>query len=346
MTFAQALQKIAGRQSLSREEARQSIQELMEGKVPPGQIAGFLMALRVKGETVDELTGAAEAMRAAAIRVHCDARPIVDTCGTGGDGQCSFNLSTAAAFIAAGSGLTVAKHGNRSVSSRAGSADVLEALGLPVESNTKIAEKCLREIGLAFLFAPSFHPAMRHAMPVRRELGVRTIFNLLGPLTNPANPHVQLIGVYDPAWLKPVAEVLVQLGIREGAVVHGQSHDEMVLSGPTQVAEIRNGSVTLTEWRPEDFGIKTRPGQELKGGSADENAKILLAILQGEPGPYREAACLNAAAVIAAASRFTNGAQALSLPEAYEAATAAIDRKQALGKLDALRKHLRRAGAR
>lgn len=339
MTFAQAIQKTAARQSLSQEEARGAFGQLMEGNASAVQIAALLVALRVKGETVDELAGAAEAMRAAATAVHCEASPIADTCGTGGDGQGSFNISTAAAFIAAGAGLTVAKHGNRSVSSRSGSADVLEALGLPVETKAQTVERCLKEIGLAFLFAPSFHPAMRHAMPVRRELAIRTIFNLLGPLTNPAGPQVQLIGVYDPVWLKPVAEVLLRLGAKESVVVHGRGHDEIVLSGPTQVAEIRNGVIHAEEWRPEDFGVQTRSGEDLKGGTPGENAKILLSILQAEPGPYRDAACMNAAAVLAAASRFRGG-PVLSLRDAYQTACGAIDSKQALGKLEALRKRL------
>lgn len=341
ITLAQAIQRVAARESLSREETREVAGRFMSGEASPAQIAALLMALRVRGETVDEITGAAEAMRDAALHVRCGKRPVVDTCGTGGDGKGSFNISTAAAFIAAGAGLTVAKHGNRSVSSRSGSADLLEALGFPVESDVETAETCLREIGLAFLFAPSFHPAMKHAMPVRKELGIRTVFNLLGPLTNPAGPEVQLIGVYDPALVRPMAEVLVRLGVEEGLVVHGRGHDEIVLSGPTQVAEIRQGVVHADEWWPEDFGIKTEPDEDLEGGTPQDNAKILMSILHGEPGPYRRAACMNAAALMAAASRYDHGTSSLSLRNAYEAALAAIDRKAALGKLEDLRKLLK-----
>src|SRR5258706_14001246 len=203
-------------------------------------------------------------MREAAVRVQTDKKPLVDTCGTGGDGKSTFNVSTAAAFVVAGAGFAVAKHGNRSVSSLCGFADVLEAFGIPMEPDPKRAEECLKTIGFAFLFAPAFHPAMQHAMPVRKELGTRTIFNLLGPLSNPARPTAQLVGVFDPYWLKPVAEVLHKLGCESAFVVHGQGEDEVTLSGPTDVAELHQADVRIATWRPEDFGYKVQPREEPK----------------------------------------------------------------------------------
>jgi anthranilate phosphoribosyltransferase len=263
---------------------------------------------------------------------------VVDTCGTGGDGQSSFNISTAAAFVVAGAGFVVAKHGNRSISSRCGSADVLEELGIPVESDAATVERCLSGVGIAFLFAPAFHPAMKHAMPVRKELGVRTVFNLLGPLSNPVRPNVQLVGVYDPAWLKPVAQVLVHLGCRNGFVVHGKGHDEIVLSGPTQVAEIRDGRVHLQTWTPKDFGLTRRSGALGAGGSRAQNAAALMRILQGEHSPLRDVVCMNAAAAILAATRQTRGAgRGLGLKDAFAIAQNSIDEGKALAKLKGLR---------
>ena len=346
MTFADAIVRLVSREPLMRMEMREAITQLMSGQATPVQMAAFLVALRVKGETVDELAGAAEAMRSAAIQVRATAPLIVDTCGTGGDGQGTFNISTAAAFIVAGAGLVVAKHGNRSISSRCGSADLLERLGLPVESTPDIAETLLNEVGLAFLFAPSYHPAMKTVGPVRKELGIRTIFNLLGPLTNPAHPHVQLIGVYDAAWVKPVAQVLVALGNQDGVVVHSQKHDEIVLSGPTQVAQVKAGEVHIDEWWPEDFGVKQNPDQALDGGTPEENAGILMKVLSGESGPYRDAACMNAAALIRSAwGSAQGGKRALTLKEAFAIACDSIDSKAAIGKLEALKAAVPRRAA-
>ncbi len=341
MTFTAALKKLLDRQPLTRSETRDVMGQLMRGELTPAQIASFLTALRLKGETVDEITGAAEAMREAAIPVRCAAEVLVDTCGTGGDGQGSFNISTAAAFVVAGAGFTVAKHGNRSISSRCGSADVLEALGIPVEIDARTAERCLKDVGIAFLFAPAYHPAMKHAMPVRKELGVRTIFNLLGPLTNPAKPSVQLIGVYDPAWVEPVARVLTQLGCREGLVVHGAGHDEVVLSGPTQMAEVKAGHVHEGTLRPEDFGLVAQ-AIDVPGGSAPENAQLLLELLEGKKaGPARDIVCMNAAAVLQAAFRARKSApQIMTLKEAYQFAQESMAGKKALDKFKQLKEAL------
>jgi anthranilate phosphoribosyltransferase len=336
--FSDALQKLVRRESLTREEARIAMAELMGGTVPPVQIAAFLVALRVKGETVSELTGAAEAMREAAVALEHEVPVLTDTCGTGGDGQGTVNISTAAAFVVAGAGFPVAKHGNRSVSSRSGSADVLEALGIRVEQTATEVRQCLKSCDIAFLFAPAFHPAMRFAGPVRKDLGLRTVFNLLGPLTNPARPAVQLVGVYDPAWVEPVAEVLMQLGCRAGAVVHGQGHDEIILSGPTEVAELADGRVRRGMWHPEDFGLATQTDASLAGGTAVENAARLEAVLCGQAGPYRDAVAMNAAAVIRAASALDSKApRRLSLKEACQLAVQSIDSGKARAALLALR---------
>ena len=344
MIFADAIRMLVDKKSLTRKEAGEVMEQIMQGQATPVQIAAFLTALRMKGETVDEIAGSAEAMRAAAIPVHHDLKLVVDTCGTGGDGQGSFNISTAAAFVVAGAGFHVAKHGNRSVSSRSGSADLLEAVGIPIETTAAVAAACLKDIGLAFLYAPAFHPATKAATPVRRELGIRTIFNVLGPLTNPARPDVQLIGVYEESWVRTIAEVLVAMGCEEGLVVHGDGHDEIVLSGTTLVAEITGGQVCMRTWKPADFGLAPHKAASLSGGTADENAKILMQILEGQPGVFREAVCVNAAALIRAATRLGQK-KTMTLKEAYQAATESIDRKQALGKLETLKDALKSAKA-
>ena len=341
MSLSPLLHKLMDRRPLTRAETHDAFSALMRGEVSPVHMAAFLTALRVKGESVDEITGAAEAMREAAIPVKTDRKPLVDTCGTGGDGKSTFNVSTTAAFVVAGAGYAVAKHGNRSVSSQCGSADVLEALGIPMESDPKRAEECLRKIGLAFLFAPAFHPAMKHAMPVRKELGVRTIFNLLGPLSNPARPTVQLMGVYDPVWLKPVAEVLKKLGCEEAYVVHGQGEDEIILTGPTDVAELHQGNVKTETWRPEDFGYKVQAREEPKGHTAADYSKALLEVLHGRQGFHRNVVCMNAAAAIRAAARTkAGGSKTIGLKEAAVVAQKSIDSKAALEKFTELKEAL------
>ncbi len=341
MSILPLLQKLMDRHPLTRKEAHEAFSAIMRGEVSPVLLAGLLAALRVKGENVEELTGAAEALRDAAIPVRSEKRPLVDTCGTGGDGKSILNVSTAAAFVVAGAGYAVAKHGNRSVSSPCGSADVLEALGFPIELDAARAEACLRKVGIAFLFAPAFHPAMKNAMPVRKELGTRTIFNLIGPLSNPARPSAQTVGVFDPYWLRPMAEVLQKLGVESAFVVHGQGEDEVSLSGQTEVAELYQGRVRMEAWRPEDFGYKVQPRQEPKGRTPPEYGRTLLEILNGRLGFHRNVVCMNAAAAIRAAARTkAGGSKNMSLKEAAGAAQKSIDTKAALQKFEALKEEL------
>jgi anthranilate phosphoribosyltransferase len=341
MSLLPLLHKVMDRRALTRAEAHDAFVAMMHGDVSPVHMAAFLAALRVKGESVEEITGAAEAMREAAIAVQTNQKPLVDTCGTGGDGLGTFNVSTAAAFVVAGAGYTVAKHGNRSVSSHCGSADVLEAIGIPMESDPRRAEECLNKIGLAFLFAPAFHPSMKNAMPVRKELGTRTIFNLMGPLSNPARPNVQLMGVYDPVWLKPVAEVLKKLGCEEAVVVHGQGEDEIILTGSTEVAELHQGQIHTESWRPEDFGFKTQSKTDPAGRTPEECAKILMEVLHGRLGFHRNVVCVNAAAAIRAAARTkAGGSKTISLKDAVIHAQKSIDSKAALKKYEELKSAL------
>ncbi len=284
-------------------EARAIFQGIMDGQVPPIRLAALLVALRMRGETVVEITEFARVMRERATPVRCAAEVILDTCGTGGDNAGTFNISTLAAFVAAAAGVVVAKHGNRAVSSRCGSADLLQELGISVDVTVKIVERSLREIGIGFLFAPRLHGAMRHAAPVRRELGIRTVFNLLGPLTNPAGARHQLVGVYDPGRLEAVAEVLRELGSERAMVVHGEGLDELTLHGRTRVAELHRGRVSLREIVPEDAGLKRATLEDLLGGDAPRNARIARDIMEGERGPRRDVVLLNAAAALMVAGK-------------------------------------------
>ena len=329
--------KIISGHSLSRPESRQIMTSLMAGELSATQIAAYLVALRTKGETVDELTGAAEAMRDAAIEVPHGLPFVVDTCGTGGDGKGAFNVSTAASFVVAALGFPVAKHGNRSISSRCGSADLLETLGVGIQSDASLAAKCLQDIGMAFLFAPAFHPAMKHAMPVRKQLGVRTIFNILGPLTNPARPVVQLVGVYDKTLVEPVAHVLVALGCKEGFVVHGEGYDEIILSGETQVAEIHDGKISAKRWNPSDFGMDKQTSTESLGSGPKENALMFSELIEGKKSPLRHVVCANAAAVVVAATRLKTK-KTMTLPEAFQLAQEAIDSGKAYSKFNDLKR--------
>jgi anthranilate phosphoribosyltransferase len=284
-------------------EARAIFQGIMDGQVPPIRLAALLVALRMRGETVVEITEFARVMRERATPVRCAAEVILDTCGTGGDNAGTFNISTLAAFVAAAAGVVVAKHGNRAVSSRCGSADLLQELGISVDVTVEIVERSLREIGIGFLFAPRLHGAMRHAAPVRRELGIRTVFNLLGPLTNPAGARHQLVGVYDPGRLEAVAEVLRELGSERAMVVHGEGLDELTLHGRTRVAELHRGRVSLREIVPEDAGLKRATLEDLLGGDAPRNARIARDIMEGERGPRRDVVLLNAAAALMVAGK-------------------------------------------
>jgi anthranilate phosphoribosyltransferase len=323
MDIRRAIAQVLTGQDLSRDEIAAVFGSIMDGEATPAQIGGLLVALRMKGETADEIAGAASAMRARALAVACpDPDRAVDTCGTGGDGSGTVNLSTLAAVIVAGAGATVAKHGNRALSSRAGSADVLEALGIAIDAPTPVIERCLTEAGIGFLFAPAFHAATRHAAGPRRELGTRTIFNLLGPLTNPAVVGCQVVGVFDRAWCEPVARALGQLGARRAFVVHGAGGmDEVAVRGPTMVAEwdARRGSVAFSELTPSDFGLAEQDPAGLRGGEAAENAATMRRVLEGEHGPVRTGALLAAGAALVACGR------ANDFKVGAEMAAAAID---------------------
>lgn len=329
--LAAALKTLLAGETLTRAEARAAMGAVLDGKATDAQVGAFLGALRVRGETVPEIVGFAEAMRARAKRVTVRRRPLLDTCGTGGDGSGTFNISTTVAFVAAGAGAAVAKHGNRAVSSRSGSADVLEALGVRTDLTPAQAAACVERVGVGFLFAPSHHPGVARVGPVRRQLGTRTVFNLLGPLCNPAGAPRQLLGVYATSLVKPVAEALKTLGAERALVVAARDGlDELTLSGATVVATLSGGRVLVDEIYPEKVGLKRRPLAALKGGDAKANARILRAVLSGEPGPAREATLFNAAAALIAAGL------ARDWREGVERAAESIDSGRALGALDAL----------
>ncbi len=331
MDYRTILSKAIRRQDLTETEAAEAIDAILAGELSEAQIAGLLTALATKGETVDELAGAARAMRRRARRVQAVGRTVLDTCGTGGDGAHTFNISTATALVVAGAGVAVAKHGNRAVSSQCGSADVLEALGVKLDAEPEIMEQCLNEHGIAFLFAPRYHGAMRFAMPVRKQLGVRTLFNLLGPLANPAGATCQLLGVYAPPLTEMFAHALRLLGTRRAFVVHGQDGlDELSVCAPTRVSELNNGGVRTYDLAPETFfGTRATPA-DLAGGDPAANAALLLAVLAGEPGARRHVVLLNAGAALVAAAKAPDVAAGITL------AAAAIDGGQARAKLDAL----------
>jgi anthranilate phosphoribosyltransferase len=318
--FTALLHKLTARQDLTAGEAADAMAAIMSGRATPATIAAFLVGLAMKGERPEEIAGLAAAMRSQAVGFTTAGRDVFDTCGTGGDRSGTFNISSAAAIVLAACDLPVAKHGNRSVSSRCGSADVLEALGVNVAAPPATVERCLSETGIAFLFAPTFHPSMRHAGPTRRELGLRTAFNLLGPLTNPAQPRRQLVGVPRPELTQLLARALQLLGSDRAWVVHGADGiDEISPTGYTKVSECRAGSVRTFYLHPSDFGLRKVPLEALAGGDAAENAGIVRRVLAGEPGPRREAVLLNAAAGL-----FVAGT-AISIRDGVDAAAAAID---------------------
>jgi anthranilate phosphoribosyltransferase len=318
--------------SLGEDEAARAMAHIMEGEALPTQIASFLTALRMKGETIPEITGFARTMRARAVQIKAkNGAWVVDTCGTGGDGMGTFNISTAVAFVAAGGGLTVAKHGNRSVSSHCGSADVLEALGVNIQLSPVKVEESLQELHLAFLYAPSFHPAMKHALGPRREMGIRTVFNLLGPLTNPAGATIHLLGLYRKDQMAGVAEVLRNLGSRAAFIVHGEDHsDEISITGKTTVCELKEGTIRSYEIEPEEVGLPRAPLVTIQGGSPEKNAQILRGVLQGKPGPPRDVVVLNAGAVFLAAGKVS------SLKEGTQMAQESIESGGAMKKLQGL----------
>jgi len=333
----EAIAKVVERIDLQEEEMAQVVQEMMEGVATPSQIAAFLAGLRMKGETISEITGAAKVMISKATKIKPNELVVVDLCGTGGDQQGTFNVSTVASFIAAGAGVSVAKHGNRSVSSQVGSADVLEELGVNISLSPRGAERCLNEVGIAFLYAPVFHPAMKNVAQLRRDIAIRTIFNVLGPLTNPAGVRHQVLGIYSEVLLNPIAKVLRNLGYIRAMVVHGSdSLDEITVTGKTQVAELKDGMVKTHQLEPLDLGFKRRKLDELRGGNAKDNGEVLLSILKGdEREAKREIAVLNAAAAILVAGA------ASDMKEAITKAEESIDTKKALSKLNGLIKFTR-----
>ncbi len=322
--------KVATGASLTREEAALAFDRMMAGEATPSQMGALLMGLRVRGETVEEITGAVTAMRAKMIGVKAPP-DAMDVVGTGGDASGSFNISTCAAFIVAGTGVPVAKHGNRALSSRSGAADVLQALGVNIDLNAVQVGRCIGEAGIGFMFAPAHHPAMKNVGPTRVELGTRTIFNLLGPLSNPARVKRQMIGTFSRHWIRPMAEVLKNLGSESIWVVHGSDGlDEITTSGPTSVAELKDGDIRSFEITPEDAGLKRVKPEALRGGSPEQNARSLLDVLKGNPGPYREVVLLNAAAALIVAGKAGN------LREGTALSAKAIESGEAEGRLDRL----------
>lgn len=304
---------------------------LMSGTLTDAQIGAFMAALATKGETFAELAGAARTMRRKAHRLHVTASTVVDTCGTGGDGAQTFNISTTAAFVVAGCGVTVAKHGNRSVSSRCGSADVLEAVGVRLDVNPEVVEEAIAEIGIGFLFAPLYHGAMRHAAKARREVGIRSLFNMLGPLTNPAGANCQVLGVFAPELTEMFAKALQLLGARRAFVVHGHDGlDEITVCAPTRVTELHDGLIRTYDLDPERVLGRTAPSEALRGGSTEDNARILRSVLDGAPGPCRDVVVLNAAAALVAAG------SAEDLRDGVNLAEKSLDSGAARSKLDAL----------
>ena len=340
--ITEAVRTLVEKKDLTRIEAAAAMESIMSGAATNAQIAAFLTALRMKGETVEELIGFAQVMRQKAVRVRTrgeevaaltgtDREMLIDTCGTGGDAAGTFNVSTATAFVVAGAGLKVAKHGNRSVSSLCGSADVVETLGINIELSPAKVARCVDEVGIGFLYAPLLHTAMKHVMAARREMGIRTVFNMLGPLTNPANANAQVIGVYAAALTEPLARVLAELGTIRAFVVHGADGlDEISNTGDSYIAEVREGVVRSYTVRPEDFGIPRATIRELQGGDREENAQIIRQILQGEGGPKRDIVLMNAAAALVV------GGKARDLKEGVTMAAHSIDSGSARAKLEAL----------
>jgi anthranilate phosphoribosyltransferase len=328
--FKPLIAKVATGQPLTRAEAEQAFTIMMSGEATPSQIGAFLMALRVRGETVDEIVGAVATMRAKATPVEAPAGAI-DVVGTGGDSAGTYNISTSAAFVVAGAGVPVAKHGNRALSSKSGSADILAALGVKIEQTPDGVAKCIREAGIGFMFAPAHHSAMKHVGPTRVELGTRTVFNLLGPLSNPAGVKRLLVGVFAPAWIEPVANVLKELGTEAAWVVHGAGGvDEISVAGKTKVAELKDGKISVFEISPADVGLAEAPLEAVKGGDATVNAEAFRKLLAGEPSAYRDTVLLNAGAALVVAGK------AKTLKDGVALAAASIDEGKAKARLDQL----------
>src|SRR6266566_5743560 len=313
--FKTLIGKVATGTELTLQESASAFDRMMSGEATPSQMGALLMGLRVRGETVDEITGAVTTMRAKMLRVDAP-EGAIDVVGTGGDASGSYNISTCAAFIVAGAGVAVAKHGNRALSSRSGAADVLAALGVNIELTPQAVTRCIKEAGIGFMFAPAHHPAMKNVGPTRVELGTRTIFNLLGPLSNPAGVKRQMVGVFSRQWIEPLAQVLKNLGSECVWVVHGSDGlDEITTAGPTHVAALENGAVRTFEITPEEMGLQRVKSEALRGGEAKENAQALVDVLKGKQGPFRDVAVLNAAAALVVAARAKDLKQALALAQ-------------------------------
>ena len=340
--ITEAVRALVDRKDLSRIEAAAAMEAIMSGAATDSQIAAFLTALRMKGETVEELIGFAQVMRQKVVKVRTrasevvgatgtDREMLIDTAGTGGDASGTFNVSTATAFVVAGAGLKVAKHGNRSMSSLCGSADVVEALGIKIELSPAKIARCVDEVGIGFLYAPLLHTAMKHVVTVRRETGIRTVFNMLGPLTNPAGANAQVIGVYSEALTEPLAQVLAELGTHRAVVVHGADGlDEISVTGPSRISEVREGVVRTWTVRPEDLGLARAAIRDLRGGDRAQNAEIIRLILSGEVGPRRDIVLMNASAALVV------GGRAHDLKEGVSLAAKSIDSGSAADKLDGL----------
>jgi len=325
-----AIAKVASGKSLSQDEAVEAFELVMSGAATPAQIGGLLMAMRVRGETVDEIAGATRAMRAKVLPVRAP-EGAIDTCGTGGDGKGTFNISTCTAFVVAGAGVPVAKHGNRAISSRSGSADVLRELGVNIEASPEMISRCIAKCRLGFMFAPAHHAAMRHVAAIRTELGTRTIFNLLGPLANPAGAKFQIVGVFGKEWVEPIAQVLALLGTERAWVVHGSDGlDELTTTGVSDVAVVDDGRVATFRISPRNAGLPEAKPEDLTGGNAMENAAQICAVLGGLKGPFRDIVLLNAAAALLVAGK------AQSLRDGVALAAESIDSGEALAVLDAL----------
>lgn len=327
-----AIAKTADGASLTEAESEAVMREIVEGGATPAQIAAYLTALRMKGETVDEVVGAVRVMREKAVRIRIDDPLVVDTCGTGGDRKGTFNISTTTAFVVAGAGVTVAKHGNRAASSKSGSADVLRALGVNIDIPPAAVEECVNRIGIGFLFAPLFHGAMKHAVAPRQEIGIRTMFNILGPLTNPAGASIQILGVYADPLADLMAQVLIKLGARHCFVVHGEDGlDEISISAPTRFCEGKEGRISCYHLDPRDVGLARAPLDAIAGGTPDDNAKILLAVLAGDSGPRRDIVLLNAAPPLVACGMAKDFSEGIAL------AARSIDSGAAMEKFERLK---------
>ncbi len=345
MDIKEALQKIIKPRNLTEEETRDVFEQIMSGKATDAQIGSFITALRLKGETVDEITGAAKIMRSKAVKldvsagvdldtedINVDEETIIDTCGTGGSGTNTFNVSTVCAFVVAGCGLKVAKHGNKSVSSQCGSADVLKELGIKIDLEPRKAAQCVKKIGIGFLYAPLYHGAMKYAIGPRKEIGIRTIFNVLGPLTNPAGANCQVLGVYSDSLTELMAKVLKNLGIKSAFVVCAlDTLDEITITGKTRISELKNNRINTYDIKPQDFNLKTYTLDEIKGGNAKDNAKIIMDVLNGKDGAKRDIVLLNSAAALVA------GNLARDFNEGISIAAEAIDSKKALKKFEELK---------